>query len=101
MRVERGTRQLAVLEPSLNQYDTQREPIMTPAVRTSLGHDLYLTLGSVGADGRVGLRAILTPAVVWIWIGVLVMVAGTGLCIVEPKTVRAKAAAAAPEAAAT
>ena len=49
VRVERDGRSLAVLEPSLNQYDTQREPIMTPAVRTSLGHDLYLTLGSVGS----------------------------------------------------
>ncbi|MFQ5350716.1 MAG: heme lyase CcmF/NrfE family subunit, partial [Thermoanaerobaculia bacterium] len=99
VRVERGNRQLAVLEPSLNQYDTQREPIMTPAVRTSLGHDLYLTLGSVDSDGRVGLRAIVTPAVVWIWIGVLVMVAGTGLCLVEPRRARAPATAAAPEAA--
>jgi cytochrome c-type biogenesis protein CcmF len=95
VRVERDGRRLGVLEPSLNQYDSQREPIMTPAVRTSLGHDLYLTLGSVGADGRAGIRAILTPAVLWIWIGVLVMVAGTGLCLVEPQTARARAAAAA------
>ncbi len=101
VRVERGGRRLAVLEPSLNQYDTQREPIMTPAVRSSLGHDLYLTLGSVGADGRVGLRAILTPAVIWIWIGVLVMVAGTALCLIEPRSERAQTASAAPEAAAT
>ena len=100
VHVERNGRRLATLEPSLNQYDTQREPIMTPAVRTSLGHDLYLTLGSVGSDGRVGLRAILTPAVVWIWIGVLVMVAGTALCLIEPRTARARAAAATPEAAA-
>jgi len=99
VRVERGGRQLAILEPSLNQYDTQREPIMTPAVRTSLGHDLYLTLGGVGDDGRAGLRAILTPAVVWIWIGVLVMVAGTALCLIEPRTARSRAAATAAEAA--
>ena len=101
VRVERGGRQLGLLEPSLNQYDTQREPIMTPAVRTSLGHDLYLTLGSVSGNGRVGLRAILTPAVLWIWIGVLVMVAGTGLCLVSPRPARARAPAVAPEAAAS
>jgi cytochrome c-type biogenesis protein CcmF len=97
VRVERGGRQIATLEPSLNHYDTQREPIMTPAVRTSLGHDLYLTLGAVGEDGRAGLRAILTPAVVWIWIGVLVMVAGTMLCLIEPRPARARATPAAPE----
>ncbi len=100
VRVERDGRSLGLLEPSLNQYDSQREPIMTPAVRTSLGHDLYLTLGSIGTDGRVGLRAILTPAVLWIWIGVLVMVVGTGVCLIEPRRVRARARAAMPEAAA-
>jgi cytochrome c-type biogenesis protein CcmF len=47
-------------------------------------HDLYLTLMNVGEDGRIGLRAILTPAVVWIWLGVLVMVVGTLLCLVPP-----------------
>ena len=99
VRVERAGKDLGLLEPSLNQYDTQREPIMTPAVRTSLGHDLYLTLGSVGGDGRVGLRAILTPAVLWIWIGVLVMVVGTLVCIIEPRRARAPVVAGAPEAA--
>jgi cytochrome c-type biogenesis protein CcmF len=85
VRVERDGQQLTVLEPSLNHYDQQREPIMTPAVRTSLAHDLYLTLGAVGADGSVGLRAILTPAVLWIWIGVLVMSVGTLLCLFSPR----------------
>jgi cytochrome c biogenesis factor len=54
-------------------------------VRTSLTHDLYLTLMSVGTDGSIGLRAIVTPAVVWIWIGVFVMVSGTALCLVPPR----------------
>lgn len=72
------------LEPALNHYPTQREPLGTPAVKTSLTHDLYLTVMNVGSDGSVGLRAIVTPAVVWIWIGVLVMVAGTTLCLLTP-----------------
>jgi cytochrome c-type biogenesis protein CcmF len=70
------------LAPALNQYRTQREPIATPAVRTTATHDLYLTLMNVASDGTIGLRAIRTPAVVWIWIGVLVMVLGTALCLV-------------------
>jgi cytochrome c-type biogenesis protein CcmF len=100
VRVEREGRQLGVLEPAFNQYETQREPIMTPAVRSSLRHDLYLTLGSVGEDGSVGLRAILTPAVLWIWIGVFVMVAGTVLCLIELRPARASTPATVPEAAA-
>ena len=70
-----------MLEPALNHYATSQQPIGTPAVRTSWTHDLYLTLMNVGADGTIGLRAIVTPAVVWIWMGVLVMVVGTALCL--------------------
>jgi cytochrome c-type biogenesis protein CcmF len=81
MRIERDGRALGTLEPALNSYDTRMEPIGTPAVRTAAGHDLYLSLMNVGRDGSIGLRAIVTPAVVWIWIGVLVIVAGTALCL--------------------
>ena len=42
----------ATLAPSLNHYPTQMDPIATPAVRTSLTHDLYLTLMSVDAQRR-------------------------------------------------
>ena len=69
------------LEPALNHYPTSMEPIGTPAVRTALSHDLYLTLMNVASDGTIGLRAILTPAVAWIWIGVFIMVLGTGFCL--------------------
>jgi cytochrome c-type biogenesis protein CcmF len=83
--VTRGGRDLGTSTPALNQYPTQMDPIATPAVRTSLTHDLYLTLMSVDANGGIGLRAIVTPAVVWIWIGVFVMVAGTVLCLHAPR----------------
>ena len=83
--ITKSGRNLGTLEPSLNFYPTQREPLGTPAVRTSLGHDLYLTLMNVGENGSIGLRAIKTPAVFWIWIGVFVMVFGTALCLMPPR----------------
>lgn len=76
------------LSPSLNHYATQSEPIGAPSVKTTLTHDLYLTLMQVTRDGSVGLRAIVTPGVAWIWIGVLIMFGGTGLCILSPQPVR-------------
>jgi len=81
IQVEKGGRVIGSLVPALNHYPTQREPMGTPAVRTGLTHDLYLTLMNVTQDGTIGLRAIVTPAVVWIWIGVLVMTFGTVLCL--------------------
>ncbi len=82
VEVSTNGRSRGVLYPSLNIYPNQREPIGTPAVRTSAGHDLYLTLMNVGSDGSIGLRAITTPLVAWIWIGVVVMVLGTALCLI-------------------
>jgi cytochrome c-type biogenesis protein CcmF len=69
------------LVPALNFYPTMREPIGTPAVRSTIARDLYLTVMNVGNDGSIGLRAIVTPAVSWIWLGVMVMALGTGLCL--------------------
>ncbi|HUP21725.1 MAG TPA: heme lyase CcmF/NrfE family subunit [Thermoanaerobaculia bacterium] len=91
--IERGGRQVRVLEPSLNFYPTQREPLGTPAVLTGPTHDLYLTLMNVSSAGTIGLRAIRTPAVVWIWIGVLLMTAGTGLCLVPARPLETAARA--------
>ncbi len=89
--VLRGDREVAQLEPSLNFYPTKREPIATPRVRTGVMEDVYLTLMNVQRTGSVGLRAIVTPAVVWIWIGVFIMCLGTALCLLP-----ARAAAPAP-----
>ncbi len=87
LEVDKRGRSLGAMTPALNYYPTQREPISTPSVRSSLSHDLYLTVMSVDEQGRIGLRAIVTPAVAWIWIGVFVMVAGTALCLLPPRPV--------------
>ena len=99
VHVARSGESVGVLGPALNQYPTQREPLGTPAVRSTLTHDLYLTLMNLGTDGTVGLRAIVTPAVVWIWIGVLIMAGGTALCLVSPARLsKERIPGAAPEA---
>ena len=97
--IARGGKSKGTLEPALNHYQTQREPIGTPAVRSTLSHDLYLTVMNLDETGRLGLKAIVTPAVYWIWMGVVVMVLGTGVCLVPPRNVRAVEEAPAMEAA--
>ena len=92
VEVSSNGRSLGTLYPSLNIYPNQREPIGTPAVRTTAGHDLYLTLMNVGGDGSIGLRAIRTPLVAWIWIGVAIMVLGTALCLIPTAAERRAAA---------
>ncbi len=91
--VSRDGKSLGTLEPRMNQYLTMREPIGTPAVRSSLGSDLYLSLMNINpAQQSVGLLVIRTPMVAWIWISVFLMGLG-GLIALIPTGRRAYALA--------
>ena len=70
-----------VFEPRINQYKTTGQDIGTPSVQIGLARDVYLSLQrtSTDTDPSVGLRVIVTPLVQWLWLGGVVMVAGTAL----------------------
>ena len=70
-----------VYEPALTLYPSFGAPIPTPSVRTGVTHDVYLQLIALPeADGGpITLRVIVRPLIVWLWIGGLVMAAGTFL----------------------
>jgi cytochrome c-type biogenesis protein CcmF len=81
--VSRGGRPLGELTPRMNQYDSQREPIGTPAVRTSWREDLYLSVMNLDADqGTLGLLAMINPLVGWIWAATAIMALGGVLALV-------------------
>lgn len=70
MDVFKGNRYAALLTPQLNYYRQSREPIGTPSVLSTVTRDLYLTLMAFDHKERtVTIRAIVTPAVSWIWGG--------------------------------
>ena len=82
--VTKGGRDLGVLSPRMNHYESQREPVGTPAVRTSLFEDLYLSVMNIDpAQGTLGLLALVNPMVAWIWGAALVMALG-GLAALWP-----------------
>ena len=58
------------LATALRDYPSSQAAIATPAVRTSLAEDLYVTLlASDAASQTVTLHVFVNPLVVWIWIG--------------------------------
>ena len=66
--VERGGKSLGVLTPRMNYYPNQREPVGTPAVRSSWREDLYLSVLNVDPGRQtLGLHAVVKPMVAWIW----------------------------------
>jgi cytochrome c-type biogenesis protein CcmF len=82
--VSRDGKSLGALSPAMNQYESQREPIGTPDVRTFLTHDLYLSVLNIDpGTGRVGLLALINPMVGLIWLATSVMALG-GLVALSP-----------------
>jgi cytochrome c-type biogenesis protein CcmF len=82
--VTKNGRSLGSLYPRMNQYENQREPIGTPAVRSGLVEDLYLSIHNIDAgSGSVGLLIRVNPMVAWIWIATALMALG-GLVALVP-----------------
>jgi cytochrome c-type biogenesis protein CcmF len=73
---QRNGRDIGTMEPRLNYYRTQVEPVPTPAVRSRM-EDLYVVLMAFEPDGASAtLSVIVEPLVIWIWIGGLMIGAG-------------------------
>jgi cytochrome c-type biogenesis protein CcmF len=69
---------LGVLEPRLNYYPSQREPVGTPHVQSFIGHDLYASLLSAERDGsRVAVKLYVIPMVPWLWWSLPVLALGS------------------------
>jgi cytochrome c-type biogenesis protein CcmF len=65
------------MRPAMNYYEMSRDPIGTPDVRTTLTHDLYISVMNLDPQrNTVGLHLIINPMVGWIWIATGIMALG-------------------------
>jgi cytochrome c biogenesis factor len=102
--VTRDGRDLGVLSPGMTYYETQREPVGTPDVHTSLFEDLYLSVMNIDpAASTIGLHALVNPMVAWIWAAAAVMALGGLVALLParraPERAPSSVVAAAPQAA--
>ena len=75
--VLRGGDEITTLEPRLNLYRNSRQPIASPAVRTTLTEDLYVALRRLTPD-ELGIEAYRYPFMWLLWTGLALIVAGGG-----------------------
>jgi len=77
---------VGTMEPSLKYYPNSQQPIGTPDVRSTLKEDLYLTLMAFDREegSHATIRAIVNPAVPWLWIGGMIVALG-GILAVMPQ----------------
>ena len=84
--VTRDGKQVATLEPRMNQYEGMREPIGSPDVHTTALGDFYVSLANIDAvNERVTVSVFASPMIVWIWIAVIVMGIGGLVALIPPR----------------
>ena len=74
------------LLPEKRFYKASRETTSEVGLRAGLLEDVYLNFGGMSDDNqRAVIQAHINPLVTWVWIGGLVLIGGTLVCLVPSK----------------
>jgi cytochrome c-type biogenesis protein CcmF len=86
MQVAKNGDPLGILLPEKRFYKASKQGTSEVGVRSRLNEDLYLNFGGMSDDNqRAVIQAYVLPLVSWIWIGGLVLIGGTLVCLVPSK----------------
>ena len=79
-------KQVALLEPRMNQYQAMPEPIGSPDVYTTAAGDFYLSLANIDPVAQTATVTVYkSPMIVWIWIAVIIMGLGGVVALIPPR----------------
>ncbi|HJX85494.1 MAG TPA: cytochrome c-type biogenesis CcmF C-terminal domain-containing protein, partial [Candidatus Angelobacter sp.] len=96
--VYQGDKYIGQLTPALKSYKPMNQPDHIVANRSTLAEDLYVIYEGRNQDnGHPVIKAFVNPLVAWYWIGIWVLIFGTGMALV-PNAVPVKSPVSAPEA---
>jgi cytochrome c-type biogenesis protein CcmF len=86
MQVTKNGESLGVLKPERRFYKSSRESTSEVGLRARMNEDLYLNFAGMSDDNqRAVIQAYVFPLVSWIWVGGLVLIGGTLVCLVPSK----------------
>jgi len=86
MAVSKNGELLGTLEPEKRFYTASKQGTSEVGIRVRPNEDLYLNFGGMSDDNqRAVIQAYVFPLVSWIWIGTLVVIFGTLVCLVPSK----------------
>jgi cytochrome c-type biogenesis protein CcmF len=85
--VSKDGKSLGILEPTRRFYKIAQQGTAEVALRTRLNEDLYINYAARVGD-KATLQAYVFPLVTWIWVGVVVLIGGTFVCLVPSKVAR-------------
>ncbi|HEV3334166.1 MAG TPA: heme lyase CcmF/NrfE family subunit [Bryobacteraceae bacterium] len=86
MQVFKDGKDLGFLEPEKRFYLASKEGTSEVGIRQRPNEDLYLNFAGMSDDNkRAVIQAYVFPLVSWIWVGGLVLIGGTFVCLVPSK----------------
>jgi cytochrome c-type biogenesis protein CcmF len=86
MRVMKDGKDLGFLEPEKRFYLASKEGTSEVGIRQRPNEDLYINFAGMSDDNqRAVIQAYVFPLVSWIWVGGLVLIGGTLICLVPSK----------------
>jgi len=88
--VSKNGQSVGILEPTRRFYKIAQQGTAEVALRTRLNEDLYINYAARVGD-KATLQAYVFPLVTWIWVGVVVLIGGTFVCLVPSKVARSYA----------
>ena len=87
VRVYRGEREVALLQPEKRVYSVQTKPMTEAGIDGGFLRDIYVSLGEPLGKGDWSLRLYYKPFVRWIWLG-CIMIAIGGILAVSDRRYR-------------
>jgi cytochrome c-type biogenesis protein CcmF len=90
LEVSKDGKSLGILEPTRRFYKIAQQGTAEVALRTRLNEDLYINYAARVGE-KATLQAYVFPLVTWIWVGVVVLIGGTFVCLVPSKVARSYA----------
>jgi len=86
IKVSKEGKDLGVLEPEKRFYLASKEGTSEIGIRQRPNEDLYLNFAGMSDDNqRAVIQAYVFPLVSWIWVGGLILIGGTLICLVPSK----------------
>jgi cytochrome c-type biogenesis protein CcmF len=86
VQVSKNGKVIDLLKPERRFYKASRESTSEVGLRQRLNEDLYLNFAGMSDDNqRAIIQAYVFPLVDWIWIGGLILIGGTLVCLVPSK----------------
>ena len=80
-----GSKLVTHLSPERRFYTAAQQTSTVVAIHSTLARDLYVVFEGRNPDtDRPIIKVFINPLVNWIWVGVVIVIAGTGIALVRP-----------------